>query len=154
MNGAPSISHEIYVKKSAGWELHAAYGLNDRKSCLADAKELFKSRHFEAVRVVKETYDAEANTAHEEVLYRSPCRVGPTRPNPRMASPAKSGPRNVPAKPRATTAARPKADADGSPDSKPSEKITAAAALASLNGPFARKSPRLQVPGGAGADGV
>ncbi len=85
MNDVPSISHEIYVKKSAGWELHAAYGTNDRNSCLADAEGLFKSEHFEAVRVVKETYDAATNTAHEEVLYRSPSRAQANRPKPRMA---------------------------------------------------------------------
>ncbi|MDP7668519.1 MAG: hypothetical protein QF738_10720, partial [Rhodospirillales bacterium] len=135
MNGAPSIVHEIYVKKkSAGWQLHAAYTLREAKKSLVDAAELFSSGRFEAVRVVKETYDAAHNIAHEEEVYHSPDRAESKLSRPTMARPAPSMPRNPPARTSAQATARPKPGPRRKPDAKGGAGKVAVVGFVSLGG--------------------
>jgi hypothetical protein len=92
--------HEIYVKDSGDWFIHANYTHLDRRKCLADAEELFKTGRFDAVRVIKESYDPAENTAREEILYRSPCRPRIAQPGIGMPRSGRSVRRNASAKAR------------------------------------------------------
>ena len=99
MSAAPSILHEIYVKDPGDWVIHANYTPHEGRKCISDAEELYNSGRFEAVRVIKESYDPEENMAREEILYRSPCRpksvrIGPG-PGTGMPRSARSVRRNV-----------------------------------------------------------
>ena len=69
MIAAPSVLHEIYVKDSGDWVIHANYTPHEGRKCISDAEELYNSGRFAAVRVIKESYDPEENMAREEIAH-------------------------------------------------------------------------------------
>lgn len=72
MSSSRSIVLEIYGLKSGRWSIHANYTIQQREECLEDAKDLDAKGKFEAVCVVRETYNEKDNSARQAVIYHSP----------------------------------------------------------------------------------
>jgi len=102
VSGNRSIVLEIYGLKSGRWSIHANYSIKEREDCLEDAKELDAKGRFEAVCVVRETYNEKDNSARQAVIYHSPKLPSPppvaivtegleTAPKPDAAPQKKAG---------------------------------------------------------------
>jgi class 3 adenylate cyclase len=102
VSGNRSIVLEIYGLKGGRWSIHANYSIKEREDCLEDAKELDAKGRFEAVCVVRETYNEKDNSARQAVIYHSPKLPSPppvaivtegldTAPKPDAAPQKKSG---------------------------------------------------------------
>lgn len=102
MGGKRSIILEIYGLKGGRWSIHANYSIQEREECLENAKELDAKGRFEAVCVVRETYEEKSNSARQAVIYHSPKLPSPppvaivtespdAAPKPAAAAQTKSG---------------------------------------------------------------
>jgi hypothetical protein len=70
------VSYELYTQVKGRWNLEARYGASEREAVLSDAKGLATENHIEAVRVVRETYDAGRNVSRESTIYSTVRRSG------------------------------------------------------------------------------
>lgn len=77
VSGNRSIVLEIYGLKGGRWSIHSNYTIQDREDCLEEAKELDAKGRFEAVCVVRETYNEKDNSARQAVIYHSPKLTSP-----------------------------------------------------------------------------
>lgn len=77
VSGNRSIVLEIYGLKGGRWSIHSNYAIQDREDCLEEAKELDAKGRFEAVCVVRETYNEKDNSARQAVIYHSPKLTSP-----------------------------------------------------------------------------
>ena len=70
------VSYELYTQVKGRWNLKARYGTAEREEALNDAKNLSRDSHIDAVRLVRETYDAERGSAREATIYSTLKRGG------------------------------------------------------------------------------
>ena len=61
------MSYEVYSLREGRWNLDSIYDY--RALALHEARHLLKRRHEKGVKVVKENYDDETNTAIQETIY-------------------------------------------------------------------------------------
>lgn len=69
MSGS-STAFEIYILKKGQWRLHGRHNASDRDSAIEEAKQLEHNKRVDAVRVVREIYDAETNSTEEYIVYK------------------------------------------------------------------------------------
>ena len=70
------VSYELYTQVKGRWNLEARYSNAERDEALNDAKNLSHDGHIDAVRLVRETYDAERGSSREATIYSTVKRGG------------------------------------------------------------------------------
>ncbi len=75
------MSYEVYSLREGRWNLDSIYDY--RALALHEARHLLKRRHEKGVKVVKENYDDETNTAIQETIYHEGEGVKKHRPKVR-----------------------------------------------------------------------
>ncbi len=75
---ATTVSYEVYSVREGHWYLDSVY--DDRRLALDEARHLLKRRHQKGVKVVKENYDDETNTAIPTTIFHEGEGVKKHRP--------------------------------------------------------------------------
>lgn len=96
--------YEVLTLKSGEWVVDSTYG--DRDGAIEVAKSLHAEKRFDAVKVVRDTYDASTGTAKEVVVFDTTSKISKERSQQAAAAaktaaaqPAStSGPAPVPAR--------------------------------------------------------
>jgi len=60
------------VQQAGRWSIHAQFGAAQREKAIEEAKKVEKTPGFDAVKVVKETYDSELGNHQDTTIYRGP----------------------------------------------------------------------------------
>jgi adenylate cyclase len=68
---ARTITYEVYVQQGARWQIHARHPGTAKDAAVAEAKSLEKLPSVKAVRVIRETYNANEGLADESIIYKS-----------------------------------------------------------------------------------
>ncbi|NIZ02620.1 adenylate/guanylate cyclase domain-containing protein [Thalassospira lucentensis] len=108
------VSYEVYVKDRSGrWEIHAHFTGAQKSQAEEEAKQIERSAHVSAVKVIREIYSHATNSSDEYVIYETRDKGGKTAPGaqaqaPRGKAPAKPAPF---VKPAANCAPKPQAPA-------------------------------------------
>ncbi|MSP52148.1 MAG: hypothetical protein EXQ91_07135 [Alphaproteobacteria bacterium] len=68
---ANQVSYEIYTRAAGRWVLDSRYGPNERERAIDEGKKLSKQPGVDAVKVVRETCDEDANPIKESTVYNS-----------------------------------------------------------------------------------
>ena len=106
------VSYEVYVKDRSGrWEIHAHFTGAQKSQAEEEAKQIERSAHVSAVKVIREIYSHATNSSDEYVIYETRDKGGKTAPGaqaqtPRGKAPAKPAPF---VKPAANCAPKPQA---------------------------------------------
>jgi len=69
---ARHIHFEVHVQQAGRWSIHAQFGAAQREKAIEEAKKVEKTPGFDAVKVVKETYDSELGNHQDTTIYRGP----------------------------------------------------------------------------------
>jgi adenylate cyclase len=69
---ARHIHFEVQVQQAGRWSIHAQFGAAQREKAIEEAKKIEKTPGFDAVKVVKETYDSEMGNHQDTTIYRGP----------------------------------------------------------------------------------
>jgi adenylate cyclase len=92
-------TYEVHVMQESRWEIHARHALSAKEEALEEARNLNNLPSVEAVRVVKETYDASSGVGEELLIYQSSERQqqeSAAARASRVVAAAKMAPRPVP----------------------------------------------------------
>ncbi len=60
------------MQQAGRWSIHAQFGAAQREKAIEEAKKVEKTPGFDAVKVVKETYDSELGNHQDTTIYRGP----------------------------------------------------------------------------------
>ncbi len=60
------------MQQAGRWSIHAQFGAAHREKAIEEAKKIEKTPGFDAVKVVKETYDSELGNHQDTTIYRGP----------------------------------------------------------------------------------
>lgn len=60
------------MQQGGRWSIHAQFGAAQREKAIEEAKKVEKTPGFDAVKVVKETYDSELGNHQDTTIYRGP----------------------------------------------------------------------------------
>ena len=60
------------MQQAGRWSIHAQFGAAQREKAIEEAKKIEKTPGFDAVKVVKETYDSELGNHQDTTIYRGP----------------------------------------------------------------------------------
>ncbi|MEQ8807296.1 MAG: hypothetical protein RIE16_16085, partial [Rhodospirillales bacterium] len=69
---ARHIHFEVHVQQAGRWSIHAQFGAAQREKAIEEAKKIEKTPGFDAVKVVKETYDSDLGNHQDTTIYRGP----------------------------------------------------------------------------------
>ncbi len=69
---ARHIHFEVHVQQAGRWSIHAQFGAAQREKAIEEAKKIEKTPGFDAVKVVKETYDSDIGNHQDTTIYRGP----------------------------------------------------------------------------------
>lgn len=68
---ARTVTFEVNVQQGTRWQIHARHPGSAKEAAIAEAKSLEKLPSVKAVRVVRETYNANEGMADESIIYKS-----------------------------------------------------------------------------------
>ena len=68
------VTYEVYVQKEGRWTLEARHQSHEKEAAVAEAKQLYGMGHLQAVKVVRETYDAN-NRIREKIVYTTEGKI-------------------------------------------------------------------------------
>jgi len=70
------VTYEVYSLANGQWILDARFNKDQRERAIDEGKQLAKQPGFEAVKVVRETYDDNDNLIKESTVYNSQSKPG------------------------------------------------------------------------------
>ncbi len=63
------VTYEVYVRKDGRWTIEARHDADEKEAAIGEAKQLQSMGHLEAVKVVRETYNASNKRIREKIVY-------------------------------------------------------------------------------------
>jgi len=81
--------YEVHTLKSGNWAVDSTYP--DRDTAIDVAKSLHGEKQFQAVKVIKDTFDSETGNGKEIVVFDTTSKVGRDKTPPPAPEPAAAG---------------------------------------------------------------